>query len=207
MSSAESESSVTTSGREEAGREEEFLAAHVGVPPRLDSPIELYEADPDWPHAYERRAAVVTDALGGVVRAVEHVGSTSVPGLPAKPILDMVLAVPDAADEEAYVPALESVGYTLEIREPDWYEHRVLRLPHRRPAVNLHVFTAGCPEIRRMLRFRDWLREHDEDRDLYAATKRELAARTWKYTQHYADAKNGVIDEILARAGWSGGRS
>lgn len=197
MSSAESETSSTTD------REAEILAAHIGEPPRLDSQIELSEPDPEWARDYERRAAVIMDALGGAVRMLRHVGSTSVPGLPAKPVLDMVLAVPDSADEAAYVPALESVGYTLAIREPGWYEHRLLRLAYRLPGVNLHVFTDGCPEMSRMLCFRDWLREHDEERDLYAATKRQLAARTWKYTQHYADAKTEVVDQILVRAGWS----
>lgn len=198
MSSAESEMGRTSD------REAEIVAAHLGGPPRLDGRIELVDPDPNWSRDYERRDAVIRDALGGTLRRLEHVGSTSVPGLPAKPIIDMVLVVPDSADEEAYVPPLESVGYQLAIREPDWYEHRVLRLVYRVPSVNLHVFSEGCPEVRRMLAFRDWLREHDEDRELYAATKRELAARTWRYTQQYADAKTEVIERILKRAGWTG---
>jgi GrpB-like predicted nucleotidyltransferase (UPF0157 family) len=126
------------------------------------------------------------------------VGSTSVPGLAAKPIIDMVLEVADSSEEAAYVPDLEAVGYALRIREPSWFEHRMLRDPDE--SVHLHVFSAGCPETRRMIRFRDHLCASAADRDLYAATKRELAAREWKYMQQYADAKTDVVAEIMARA-------
>ena len=129
---------------------------------------------------------------------IEHVGSTAVPGLPAKPIVDIVLEVPDSADEAAYVPALEAAGYSLRIREPDWFEHRLLKGPDT--DVNVHVFTAGCEEVDRMLLFRDWLRENAADRELYAERKRELAGREWKYMQQYADAKTAVVQEIMARA-------
>jgi GrpB-like predicted nucleotidyltransferase (UPF0157 family) len=110
----------------------------------------------------------------------------------------MVLAVADSADEPSYVPPLEEQGFVLRIREPDWFEHRLLRAPEIRG--NLHVFSDGSDEIDRMLTFRDWLRVNDADRMLYENTKRELAARTWKYTQNYADAKSEVIQDILARA-------
>jgi GrpB-like predicted nucleotidyltransferase (UPF0157 family) len=129
---------------------------------------------------------------------IEHVGSTSVPGLPAKPLIDIVLEVEDSADEEAYVQPLEAAGYTLRIREPGWFEHRLLKGPDT--DVNLHVFSAGCEEVERMLLFRDWLRENSADRRLYADAKRELAGREWKYMQQYADAKTAVVHEIMARA-------
>jgi GrpB-like predicted nucleotidyltransferase (UPF0157 family) len=129
---------------------------------------------------------------------LEHVGSTSVPGLAAKPRIDVVLAVTDSADEATYVPRLEAAGYVLRIREPAWYEHRVLRGPDT--DVNVHVFSEGCPEIDRMLLFRDHLRSHDADRALYERTKHELAVRRWRYVQHYADAKGAVVEEILDRA-------
>jgi GrpB-like predicted nucleotidyltransferase (UPF0157 family) len=96
------------------------------------------------------------------------------------------------------VPALEAAGYALRIREPSWFEHRMLRPPDR--SAHLHVFSAGCPETRRMVRFRDHLRTSAADRELYATTKRELAAREWKYMQQYADAKTDVVAEIMARA-------
>jgi GrpB-like predicted nucleotidyltransferase (UPF0157 family) len=110
----------------------------------------------------------------------------------------MILVVADSADEASYVPALEAAGYRLTIREPDWFEHRLFKGPDTN--VNVHAFSDGCEEVDRMVGFRDWLRTHDDDRDLYLAAKRELAARRWKYVQNYADAKSAVVREILARA-------
>ncbi len=110
----------------------------------------------------------------------------------------MLLVVADSADEEAYMPSLLVAGYVLRIREANWYEHRMFKGPDT--DIHLHVFSAGCLEIDRMLLFRDWLRRNNADRDLYAATKRALAQKQWKYVQNYADAKTGVIEEIIARA-------
>jgi GrpB-like predicted nucleotidyltransferase (UPF0157 family) len=121
-----------------------------------------------------------------------------VPGLPAKPVIDIALEVPDSADEPAYVPDMETAGYVLRIREPEWFEHRVFKGPDTN--VNLHVFSAGCEEVERMLLFRDRLRSNAADRELYARAKRELAARDWKYVQQYADAKTAVVHEIMSRA-------
>ncbi len=109
-----------------------------------------------------------------------------------------MLAVPDSSEEADYVPPMEAAGYVLRIREPEWFEHRLFR--GSEPAANIHVFTEGTVEIRRMLAFRDWLRSHDDDRLLYERTKRELAARDWKYVQHYADAKSDVVAAIMERA-------
>ncbi len=142
-------------------------------------------------------------ALGTRVLRLEHVGSTSVPGLAAKPIIDMLLVIADPAEEAAYVPALEAAGYVLRIREPDWHQHRALvrrtDLGHGYD-VNLHVHPPGSEEIDCELTFRDWLRTHPEDRARYEAAKRTLAAREWKYVQNYADAKTEVIEAVLARA-------
>lgn len=160
--------------------------------------IFLAPYDPAWPARFEHEAARVRGALGDRVRLLEHVGSTSVPGLSAKPVIDMVLAVPDSGDEPGYVPDLEAAGYVLRIREPDWFEHRLFKGPDT--DINLHTFTEGCVEIDRMVRFRDWLRTHDDDRDLYERTKQELAAREWRFVQHYADAKSQVVEAINARA-------
>lgn len=129
---------------------------------------------------------------------LEHAGSTSVPGLAAKPKIDMLLVVANSADESAYVPDLQAAGYVLQIRETDWYEHRMFKGPDT--DINLHVFSAGCPEIDRMLLFRNWLRSNAADRGLYERTKRELARQNWKYMQNYADAKTAVVKTILARA-------
>jgi GrpB-like predicted nucleotidyltransferase (UPF0157 family) len=178
--------------------EEQLRAAHVGALVPLNGPVQLVDYDPAWPGLFEREAGRVRAALGERVLLLEHVGSTSVPGLAAKPRIDMLLVVADSSDEPVYVPALESAGYVLHIREPDWHEHRLFKGPDI--ALNLHVFSAGCSEIERMLLFRNWLRAHPDDRQLYERTKRELARREWKYTQNYADAKTAVVEEILTRA-------
>ena len=179
-------------------REAELRAVTVGELQPVEGQIELVDYDPEWPGLFDREAERIRAALGDRVRLLEHTGSTSVPALAAKPIIDITLAVPDSADEEAYVPALEAAGYVLRIREPDWYEHRVFKGPDTN--VNLHVFSDGCPEIDRMVRFRNWLRADDADRELYERTKRELAAREWTYVQDYADAKTAVVEEIIGRA-------
>jgi GrpB-like predicted nucleotidyltransferase (UPF0157 family) len=174
-------------------------AATIGEPQRLDGQIELCAYDVSWPSLYEREAQRVNAVLGDRVLRLEHVGSTSVPELPAKPIIDMLLVVADSGREDAYVPPMEAAGYVLRIREPGWYEHRLFKGPDTN--INLHVFSAGCVEIERMLGFRDHLRSSDSDRALYAQTKRELASRHWKYVQEYADAKTEVVETIIARAG------
>jgi GrpB-like predicted nucleotidyltransferase (UPF0157 family) len=179
-------------------RDDEIAAARIGPPEVLDRPITLAEYDSAWPVLYERVAARIRAALADRALLIEHVGSTSVPRLAAKPHIDILLAVADSSDEASYVPALEDAGYVLHIREPGWHEHRALT--GLETDLNLHVFSEGCVEIERMLRFRDHLRRNKTDRLLYERTKRELAQRTWKYGQHYADAKTTIVEEILARA-------
>ncbi len=176
--------------------DDEIQAVTIGELQRLDGQIVLADYDPAWPQLFSLEAQRIARALGDRALAIEHVGSTSVPALAAKPIVDIVLAVHDSADEPAYVPDMEASGYVLRIREPDWYEHRVFKGPAAN--INLHVFSTGCPEIARMLAFRDRLRERSSDRERYENAKRELAQRTWKYAQHYADAKTAVIENILA---------
>lgn len=179
--------------------DEQIRAATIGELRPLAGKIQVVDYDPHWPQLYEREAARVRAVLGNRVVRLEHIGSTSVPGLAAKPIIDMLLVVSDSADEDVYVPDMEAAGYVLRIREPDWYEHRLFKGPN----INLHVFSAGsagCEEIDRILLFRDWLRSDDADRALYQRTKLELAQRDWKYVQNYADAKTTVIEEIMARA-------
>lgn len=172
------------------------------VPPaRLDGQVHLAEPDPSWADSYARSELSIREALGARVVRVEHAGSTSVPGLAAKPLIDIVLVVADSADEESYVPALASAGFRLLHREPFWQEHRFL---FGEPNVQIHVFSAGSTEVERMLLFRDRLRTCAADRKLYERTKRRLAARRWDYVQDYADAKSAVVEEIIARARPSG---
>ncbi len=182
----------------EMNGEERLRAATIGEPQVLDGQIKLVDYYPAWPELFAREAARISAALGEQVLLLEHVGSTSVPGLAAKPIIDILLAVADSAHEAAYAPALKTAGYALRIREPDWYEHRMFK--GREPEVNLHVFSEGCAEIKRMLLFRDWIRHNKADCALYERTKRELAEREWKYVQNYADAKGAVVEEIVGRA-------
>src|SRR3984893_14548592 len=178
--------------------EEQLQEIHIGGMAPLVGRIQIDEYTPEWPRLFEREATRIRAALGDQIVLLEHVGSTSVPGLAAKPRIDILLVVLDSADEPTYVPALEAGGYVLRIREPDWYEHRVFKGPDT--DVNLHVFSPGCPEIDCMLLFRNWLRSNPADRQLYERTKRELARQDWKYTQNYADAKTAVVEEIVARA-------
>ena len=158
-------------------------------------PIVLAEPDPEWPRVFEREAARVRAILGERVLRLEHIGSTSVPGLPAKPLIDMLLVVADSGAEDDYLTDLLAAGYTLRIREPRWYEHRVVRGPGA--PINMHVVSSGCPEIDRWLFFRDRLRADPAACDRYAAAKRQLAQQRWKYVQHYANAKSTIVESIL----------
>lgn len=186
--------------------DEDYLrAVTIGELNPYQTKVVIEDYDPRWPARFDENRATIAAALSERALAIDHTGSTSVPGLPAKPIIDILLQVADSVDESTYLPDLERAGYTLRIREPDWLEHRML---HRRVEegaphdVNLHVFSPRFAEaeIARVLAFRDWLRTHDDDRDRYAATKRALAAREWKYVQEYADAKAAIVEEILAKA-------
>lgn len=177
--------------------EKKLATAHIKPPEVVDGPITLVAYDPAWDTLYRREATRIQAALGDRLLLIEHVGSTAVPGLAAKPKIDIVVAVIDSSNESDYVPALVARGYELRIREPDWHEHRLFDGPDT--AVNVHVFSERCEEIERLLRFRDHLRRSEADRLLYESTKRALARQTWKYTQNYADAKSSVVEEILAR--------
>ncbi|KAG8166045.1 hypothetical protein KVR01_004597 [Diaporthe batatas] len=186
---------------------------------------EIHEPDPRWPSAFARLEARIRGALGGTALAINHVGSTSVPGLPAKPCIDVDVTVADPADEAAYVSALVGEGWEGQkeddgtgtgmgpaggdrgaglqflLREPGWHQHRLFICAD--PVANVHVFGPGCPESERHRIFRDWLREHPEDRDRYAAVKYEAAAASreaGETMQDYTERKNTVIRDILDRA-------
>jgi GrpB-like predicted nucleotidyltransferase (UPF0157 family) len=160
--------------------------------------IVVADYDPAWPERFHREAAKIRAALGEAALAIEHIGSTSVPGLAAKPIVDILLVVEDSSDEASYLPALQRAGYVLRVRERDFHEHRMFRTVAK--DVHVHVFSPGSPEIDRYLLLRERLRNNEEDRELYARTKRDLATRDWPSMQHYAEAKTGVIEGIIARA-------
>jgi GrpB-like predicted nucleotidyltransferase (UPF0157 family) len=179
----------------------EIEAYTIGGARPLNGPVHLAEYDAAWPTLFAREAVRISQILGPAAKRVEHVGSTSVPGLAAKPIIDIVMEVADSSDESVYVTPLETHGYALRVREAEWFEHRVLKGPDT--DINLHVFTVGCPEVGRMTGFRDHLRANSTDRELYEATKRELAQRNWAFIQNYADAKTEIIEAIIGRMGSS----
>jgi GrpB-like predicted nucleotidyltransferase (UPF0157 family) len=179
------------------GTPEQMAGAVVGEPPTRWSSILIEDYDPLWAVRFGVEAARIRDALGGAVVELEHVGSTSVPGLAAKPIIDIDLTLTNTVDEAAYVPALESTGYVLLLREPEWHQHRML--VDSDEDVHLHVWPGGAPELTRHRLFRDWLRTHPEDRDLYATTKRRIVRETIDRPGDYTLAKSDVIDAIFER--------
>ncbi len=166
-----------------------------------DTSIELVDPDSDWPQHYDDLAGQIRDALGWRVLQLEHVGSTSVAGLPAKPIIDIDLTVADPGREQDYIPALEAIGFRLKVREPWWYGHRMLRAGQ--PLCNLHVFGFDSPELVKNRIFRDWLRGNPDDRDRYAAAKRQAASEASEAGEHvmqYNARKQQVIRDIYRRA-------
>jgi GrpB-like predicted nucleotidyltransferase (UPF0157 family) len=175
----------------------QMAAALVGELPMKWQSIVIEDYDPAWADRFAAARSSLRDVLGGLVVNVEHVGSTSVPGLAAKPIIDIDLVIEDTTEEARYLAPLERLGYRLVLREPWWYGHRMLVGPDE--DVNLHVWPRGAPEPVRHTLFRDWLRSHPGDRDLYARTKRRLARDTAQQPGDYSLAKNDVIDAIYAR--------
>lgn len=176
---------------------EEIQNANVGQVKKLNSQIHIAEYDEKWPVKFAELEELISNALSKLEITVEHVGSTSVPGLAAKPIIDIVMEVPDSSCESDYCPPLEAAGFFLKIREPDWFEHRMFKDADQ--TVNLHVFSKGCTEVTKMIQFRDHLRNNPVDLNLYLSKKRELASQTWEYTQNYADAKTEVVKDINSR--------
>ncbi|HEU5235602.1 MAG TPA: GrpB family protein [Pyrinomonadaceae bacterium] len=160
--------------------------------------IFVVDYDPFWPEKFQEHAAILSQALGSKALSIEHVGSTSVPGLAAKPIIDVIVLVEDSGDEPAYLPSLLEAGYVLRIREPHWDQHRMVRTPEL--DVHVHIFSTGCIEVTRQLAFRDHLRRNAEDRLFYQSVKRRLAKEDWPDMDAYARAKTEVVEQITARA-------
>jgi GrpB-like predicted nucleotidyltransferase (UPF0157 family) len=156
--------------------------------------VELADPDPSWPAAFAAHRDRLLAALGDRASQLEHVGSTAVPHLAAKPIVDVQLVVADVEDEPAYLPALECAGYVLRVREPG---HRVVVAAPPLSAANVHVHEAGDPQLAARLRLRDRLRADPAARRRYEDVKRSLAGRVWPDVNHYAEAKSDVIAELL----------
>lgn len=181
----------------------DFRDGEPAASPWVDGPpapeqLAVVAARDDWADRAATLGAQVVGALGGELLGLEHVGSTAVPGLPAKDVIDLDLTVTDPADEASYVPTLSQLGYRLTVREPAFEEHRMLRLDE--PRVNLHVYGPGSAEAARHMLFRDWLSEHEADRLLYARAKTEAATGQAQTAMDYNARKAAVVREIYARA-------
>lgn len=157
--------------------------------------IRLLDYDPAWPRWFAAERGRIAGALGDTARRIDHIGSTAVPGLAAKPILDIDLSVPDVENEGAYLEALLAAGYRLRVRE---HGHRMVRTPGR--DVHIHICTLGSQWERRHLLFRDWLRHDARDRAAYEQLKKLLAQHDWADMNAYAQAKGPLIAEITTRA-------
>jgi GrpB-like predicted nucleotidyltransferase (UPF0157 family) len=173
--------------------------------------IQVVEYDDDWPAHFERVAARVRDALGDRVLELHHVGSTSVVGLPAKPVIDVDLVVADPGDESTYVPDLTAAGFVHTVREPWWHEHRLLKGAD--PVAHVHVFGPNCSEVVRHLMFQAWLREHPEDLAAYAEAKRAAAAEMnarpgggtgMDYNRHKEPVVRGIYERMFRAHGMLG---
>jgi GrpB-like predicted nucleotidyltransferase (UPF0157 family) len=175
--------------------ERELQLDQILIGGREKREIVIADYDPDWPRRFALERRRIRRALGTTAVRVEHFGSTAVPGLAAKPIIDVLVTVYNADDDGALAPALESVGYELRVREPG---HRMFRTPGR--DVHVHLWADTDPEVERCLGFRDRLRKSQQDRAAYERLKRELAMRDWNDMNEYADAKSDLIAAILANA-------
>lgn len=162
---------------------------------RETRPIVIVDYDPQWPAHFTALSATIREAVGDAALSVEHIGSTSVPGLAAKPLIDILITVANIEDEASFVGPLEAAGFVLRVRETG---HRMLRTPDK--DVHIHIFSADDPAVPNYLDLREWLRVNEADRDLYARTKRLLARQEWADMNYYADAKTDVISAILTRA-------
>jgi GrpB-like predicted nucleotidyltransferase (UPF0157 family) len=168
----------------------------IGGPEKRDITVLAY--NPEWPQKFQKHEGIIRSALGDTALQIEHIGSTAVPGLAAKPIIDVLVVVPDSSDESFYLPQLEEVGYVLRVREPDFHEHRMMRTPEK--DVHIHIFSPGSSEVERYLLFRDRLRQDPKARNRYEKVKRELATHAWSDMNAYADAKTKIIEKIIKSA-------
>jgi GrpB-like predicted nucleotidyltransferase (UPF0157 family) len=179
-------------------REAMAKGGRVLGPNRPGDPIKIAPYDPRWPGRFQTMRARLAEALGGTAMRIDHVGSTSIPGLAAKPIIDIQISVPDVEDEQAYVAPIESLGLALRWAEPG---HRYFRPPPGLPRdYQVHVCTIGSEWERVHLLFRDYLRSHADVAAQYEALKHDLAARHTGERVAYNDAKAPLIDSTVALA-------
>ena len=160
--------------------------------------IEIISYDDSWPIKYAEHENIIKETLSNIIVSIEHIGSTSVPRLSAKPIIDILLVVKDSSNEDEYLNKMESAGYQLRVREPDFHEHRMFRTVDR--DVHIHVSSSGSTEIERYIVFRNRLRKNEFERDNYEKLKLKLAKNQWENMNEYAEAKTEIIERIIASA-------
>ena len=164
----------------------------------LGDPIEIAPYDPGWPERFREQAGRLRLALGSVALGIDHVGSTAVPGLPAKPVIDIDVSVRALEPPDSYEVSLTQLGFVLGAVDA---EQRFYREPEGEPRrTHIHVCEAGGDYERRHLLFRDYLRTHPEVAAEYAAMKRELAEKYRRDRDAYTDAKGPFIREVERRA-------
>lgn len=174
-----------------------------GEPPSgTDEPLVLVDSDPGWPEQFAEARKELLLMLGDYVRRIEHIGSTAVPGLLAKPVIDILLVVDETEVVLDRRPELAAVGYTL---EPDAWPDPRAHLFFRgeaggRRTRHLHVVPAGSSEIDDYLAVREHLRNHLGEIDAYAAHKAELAAMTGGDRDRYVATKPAYVEALLGRS-------
>ena len=175
-------------------------ARHPSLDERFDPAVRIVEYDPAWAELAAAEIGRIAAAVGEAAVGVEHVGSTAVPGLAAKPIVDLQIAVAEVGRRDLYVEQLEGIGY-LFVPDPDSPDFHFFAKPAARPrSFHLHVCAAGSEDERRHLAVRDYLRAHPEEAAGYAALKRELAARHPGDRLAYIEGKEEFVTALERRA-------
>ncbi len=163
----------------------------------MTTAVVVVDYDPQWPIVYKKEKAEIVRAIGDEVIAIEHIGSTAVPGLGAKPIIDIMVAVRHLSDADQCIQSLQSIGYEYvpehEVQIP---ERRYFRKAHR----HLHMVEPTSDFWRRHLFFRDHLRSHPKVAREYYELKKQLASECGLDRKAYTDAKTAFIQSIVARA-------
>ncbi len=176
------------------------ISRHPSLDDRFDPAIRIVDYDPEWPVSAAAELLRIKERLGPVAARLEHVGSTAVPGLAAKPILDLQLSVPDIEQRDSYVEPLTALGY-LFAPDPASPDFHFFGKPRERPrSHHLHVCEAGSEHESRHLAVRDFLRAHRDEVASYAALKREVVARAPEDRLAYIDGKNAYVAALEARA-------
>jgi GrpB-like predicted nucleotidyltransferase (UPF0157 family) len=175
-------------------------ARHPSLDERFDPAVRIVDYDPGWAERAAEEIGRIEGAVGEAAVRVEHVGSTAVPGLAAKPIVDLQLAVAEVERRDLYVGALEGIGY-LFVPDPGSPDFHFFAKPAARPrSFHLHVCAAGSDDERRHLAVRDYLRAHPEEAARYGALKREVAARHPEDRLAYIAGKEEFVVALERRA-------